>query len=126
MDRTVAQIGLSTCCIFVMACSPNVRAETPSIDLKIEQITSGPKHHFFGYIGQCQTIPWNLSGRYILGLEIEQIDRMPRPEDAATIILIDTEQHNELVRLDKTHVEPAAGNDVLLESANPRDAVLLQ
>jgi hypothetical protein len=29
--------------------------------LKIEQLTSGTKQHFFGYIGQCQTIPWNAS-----------------------------------------------------------------
>lgn len=48
-------------------------AQISSFDLKIEQLTSGTKHHFFGYIGQCQTIPWNSSGQYILGLEIETI-----------------------------------------------------
>ena len=58
-------------------------AQSPLFDLKIEQLTSGSKHHFFGYIGQCRTIPWNASGRYILGLEIERIDRMPEPEEAA-------------------------------------------
>jgi hypothetical protein len=71
--------------------------------LKIEQVTYGTKHHFFGYIGQCQTIPWNESGRYILGLEIDRIDRMPKPGEAATIILIDTEDNNKIIRLDKTH-----------------------
>jgi len=86
-----------------MACPAGVRAETPSVDLKIEQVTFAPKHHFFGYIGQCQTIPWNASGRYILGMEIENIDRMPRPKEAAVVILVDTERHNEIIRVDKTH-----------------------
>ena len=39
-----------------------------SFELEVEQITHGPKHHFFGYIGQSQTIPWNQSGRYIVAL----------------------------------------------------------
>ena len=71
--------------------------------LKIEQVTSGTKHHFFGYIGQCRTIPWNASGRYIVGMEIDRIDRLPKPEEAATIILIDTQENNKILRVDKTH-----------------------
>ena len=70
--------------------------------LSIEQITGGAKHHFFGYIGQSLTIPWNASGRYILGLEIDRIDRMPKPGEAATVILIDTRRNNQILRLDKT------------------------
>jgi len=83
--------------------------ETPSLeqskpfDLEIEQVTFGKKHHFFGYIGQCQTIPWNESGRYILGLEIDRIDRMPKPVEAATIFLIDTHDNNKIIRVDKTN-----------------------
>ncbi len=64
-------------------------SESANIKLSVEQLTSGTKHHFFGYIGQCQTIPWNETGQYILGLEIDRIDRMPKPDEAATIILID-------------------------------------
>jgi hypothetical protein len=71
--------------------------------LKVEQVTTGTKHHFFGYIGQCRTIPWNASGRYIVALEIDTIDRMPRPDEAATIILVDTQQGNRIVPVDKTH-----------------------
>ncbi len=68
--------------VFVSS-SPDVQAQRASFELKIEPITSGTKHHFFGYIGQCQTIPWNASGRYVLGLEAtKSIDcpsrRMPR------------------------------------------------
>jgi hypothetical protein len=67
-----------------------------------EQITFGPKHHFFGYIGQCRTIPWSGDGRYILGLETGFIDRMPEPEDAAGIVLIDTQEGNKIIRVDSS------------------------
>ena len=80
-----------------------VQAQSSKFDLQIEQITSGSKHHFFGYIGQCQTIPWNASNRYILGMEMDRIDRMPKPEEAATIFIIDTQNDNKIIRLDKTH-----------------------
>ena len=97
-----------TGCVIIMTCAGLSRADTgwaaeSSFELKIEQITSGTKHHFFGYIGQCQTVPWNASDRYILGMEIEHIDRMPTPAEAAVIILVDTHQNNKIIRLDKTH-----------------------
>ncbi|MFY0652829.1 MAG: hypothetical protein JXQ96_12375 [Cyclobacteriaceae bacterium] len=73
------------------------------MSLEITQLTSGDKHHFFGYIGQCQTIPWNESGRYVLGLEVDFIDRLPTPEEYATIFLVDTQDNNKILRLEKTH-----------------------
>lgn len=86
-----------------MLFDPLCNFQSNEIRLEIEQITQGEKHHFFGYIGQCQTIPWNASGRYILGLEIDRIDRMPKPEEAATIFLVDTQANNMIIKLDKTH-----------------------
>ena len=77
--------------------------QPPPLRLKTEQVTSGSKHHFFGYIGQCQTIPWNASGRHILCLEIDHIDRMPKPDESATICLIDTHNQNQIIRIGKTH-----------------------
>jgi hypothetical protein len=72
-------------------------------DLTVDQLTSGEKHHFFGYIGQCQTIPWNSTGQYILGMEIDTIIRLPKPEEAATIFVIDTHDNNKIIKLDKTY-----------------------
>ena len=89
--------------LLLLLCSPSIRAQSSPFDLKIHQVTSGEKHHFFGYIGQCQTIPWNETGQYILGLEIDRIDRMPKPDEAATIILIDTYDNNKIIRVDKTN-----------------------
>jgi len=95
--------GVLISLFLMMMYSSGSYAQTPSFDLKIQQITSGSRHHFFGYIGQCRTIPWNASGRYILGLEIDTIDRMPLPGEAATIILIDTHENNKIMRVDKTN-----------------------
>src|SRR5688500_1790707 len=97
--QTARHVG----CLLMVMCVANARAEEPPFSLRIEQITFGTKHHFFGYIGQCQTIPWNGNNRFILGLEIDNIDRMPKPEEAAEIFLLDTANNNEIVRLDKTH-----------------------
>jgi len=104
-DRKRLPMGLLLAVSFILclAKTPCVRAQSPSFDLTVEQVTSGTTHHFFGYIGQCQTIPWNASGRYILGLEIDTIDRMPKPQEAATVILVDTHQNNRILRVDKTH-----------------------
>ncbi len=102
MKRVIPLSSISVCFILLFACSSGIQSHSDSFDLKIEQVTFGTKHHFFGYIGQCQTIPWNASGRYILGLEIDRIDRMPRPDEAAAIILIDTQDDQEILRVDKT------------------------
>lgn len=74
----------------------------PGWDLAIEQITFGPNHHFFGYIGHARTIPWNETGRYILSLRTSFQDRMPAPADAAEVVLIDTQRNHEVVVLDRS------------------------
>jgi hypothetical protein len=61
-----------------------------ALELEARQITHGPQHHFFGYIGHVQNIPWNKSGRYILALRTGFQDRMPRKDDVAEIVLLDT------------------------------------
>mgnify|MGYP001153170030 CR=1 FL=1 len=88
VSRIIPLFSLAVCFVLLLACSPSILAQSSSFDLKIEQVSFGTKHHFFGYIDQCQTIPWNATGQYILGLEIDRIDRMPKPEEAATIILV--------------------------------------
>tara|TARA_Y100001972_G_scaffold128838_1_gene192047 strand:- start:5587 stop:6918 length:1332 start_codon:yes stop_codon:yes gene_type:complete len=90
-------------CFFMLSCTQEKKQTAEEFELKIEQLTSGPKHHFFGYIGQCQTIPWNASGQYILGMEIDTISRMPLPDEAATIFIIDTKDNNKIIYLDKTY-----------------------
>jgi len=63
------------------------KKKEPPIEFTIRTLTSGPKHHFFGYYGIC---PWNKSGRYLVCLESSFQDRMPYPGEAATIGLVDS------------------------------------
>jgi hypothetical protein len=60
----------------------------PRIECKVRALTSGPKHHFFGYYGIC---PWNKSGRYLVCLESGFQDRMPSPSESAAIGLVDSQ-----------------------------------
>jgi hypothetical protein len=69
---------------------------------RVRQVTFGPKHHFFGYFGHVQTIPWNKSGRYLLGLQTDFQERMPEPGEAAEIVLLDTQKNYEPRVIDRT------------------------
>jgi hypothetical protein len=59
--------------------------------LTVRQITTGPLHHFFGYIGHVQNIPWNKSGRYIVALRTPVRDHLPDASEPAEIVLLDTQ-----------------------------------
>ena len=76
-------------CLVALACA-RPEGTGPAPVLTREQITAGPKNHLFGYIGHVGTIPWNASGRYIVALRTDFVDRMPGPDDAAEVILLDT------------------------------------
>ena len=75
-------------------------AGDPSIQVK--QITFGPKHHLFGYIGHVQNIPWNQGGRYIVALQTTFQERMPNPGEAADIVLVDTQKDFAIKIVDQT------------------------
>ncbi len=68
----------------------------------LDQITRGPKHHFFGYIGHVGNTPWNGDGRYMALLRTAAQDRMPSPADAAEIVLIDTRSNNEETAVERS------------------------
>ena len=71
-------------------------------DVDIEQLTHGPKHHFFGYIGHVKNTPWNGSGRYMVLLRTGFQDHMPAPSEAAEVALIDTQQRNAVAVIDQS------------------------
>ena len=70
--------------------------------LEVTQLTRGPMHHFFGYIGQARTIPWNEGGRYVVALRSSFQDRMPKPGEPADVVLIDTTRGNEVEQVDRS------------------------
>ena len=66
---------------------------------EVRTLTSGPKHHFFGYYGIC---PWNRSGKYLLSLESPFQDHFPTQDEAAAIGLVDAESGS-FEKISKTH-----------------------
>ncbi len=74
----------------------------PVFTTEVKQLTTGPKQHFFGYIGHVQNIPWNKSGRYIVALQTDFQDRMPKSGEAADIVLLDATDNYALRVVDQT------------------------
>ena len=58
--------------------------------VKITALSSGPKHHFFGYYG---INPWDSSLRYHLSLETDFHNRRPVVGDSAAVGLIERQTH---------------------------------
>ena len=73
-----------------------------SIRFEVEQITTGPKHHLFGYIGHALTIPWNESGRYIVAMRTDFFKRMPKAGEPCDIVIIDTENNYTVTKVDES------------------------
>jgi hypothetical protein len=86
--------------VLCVSCNNNQQKKP---NFEVQQITSGPKHHLFGYIGHALTIPWNKSERYIVSLQNDFYKRMPLKGEAAEIILIDTKNDYNIIPVDKTY-----------------------
>src|SRR6187402_1352162 len=52
----------------------------------VRAITRGPRHHWFGYYDKFQ---FDVSNRFVLGLEANFEHRMPRPDDVIGIGMVD-------------------------------------
>ena len=65
----------------------------------IQPVSTSPKHHFFGYHDLC---PWDETGRYLLAMEVDFLDKMPKSGEEAGVCLIDTKNNNKIEVLAKT------------------------
>jgi len=100
--RSVPRGVLKTAVLLPFTAAPLILWAALEWDLELSRVTSGPKHHFFGYIGHVRNIPWNSDGRYIVALETEFQDRMPQANDAADVVLIDTWRDNAVRVIDRS------------------------
>ncbi|QDV37370.1 TolB-like translocation protein [Tautonia plasticadhaerens] len=75
------------------------RAEVVRAEAPVRAVTSGPKAHFFGYYDKC---PWDATGRYLLGMEIGYCDHQPEPGDELTVGMVDLEEGDRFIPLDRT------------------------
>jgi hypothetical protein len=101
---------------------PNfAQGRSGNIALEIEQITFGSNHHFFGYIGQSLTIPWNKKENYMICLSSTFHDHLPGKNEAANVNLIHLDSKKDgrykVEKLDESQGwNPQQGHHVLLES----------
>lgn len=58
--------------------------------MDIQRLSTGSKHHFFGYYG---INPWDRTSRYHLALETDFHTHRPLPEDVAVVGLVDRYTH---------------------------------
>jgi len=58
----------------------------------IRQVTHGEENHFFGYIGQSLTIPWNGTGRRIVALRTLFLDHLPGGDEPAGVVLVNLDK----------------------------------
>jgi len=90
MRRTKSSRCVVSLALFVCVCGVLTTADAAPPRLEVKQLTTGPLHHFFGYIGHVQNIPWNGNGRYIVTLRTPVRDHMPEAHEPADIVLLDT------------------------------------
>ena len=76
-------IILGTVCIPII-----YKEKLQNLKVEIEQVTFGSNHHFFGYIGQSLTIPWNKKGNRLICLSSSFHDHLPGNDEAANVNLI--------------------------------------
>lgn len=53
-------------------------------------LTRQPGHHYFGYYDKC---PYDETGRYLLALETDFMERPPSPDDVARIGIVDLQEN---------------------------------
>lgn len=62
----------------------------------VRAITTGPKHHWFGYYDKLQFSP---GGRYVLGMEVDFEHRSPTPADVIRIGMVDLRDDDRWIEL---------------------------
>ena len=67
--------------------------------MSMRPITSGPKHHWFGYYDKLQFDP---SNRYVLGMEVDFEHRSPTPGDVIRVGMIDLADGDRWIELGDT------------------------
>ncbi|MCC6487645.1 MAG: hypothetical protein IT364_09110 [Candidatus Hydrogenedentes bacterium] len=71
-------------------------------EIAVQQITQGPLHHFYGYIGHVGNTPWDGTGQFMVVLRTHFQDRMPEANESADLVLLDAHDGWRAERLDET------------------------
>ena len=99
----LASLGrVSLCLSLAVGVAISGMAAEGALSVSSRQLTVGPFNHFFGYIGHVQNIPWSGDDRYILALRTSFQDHLPDVTEPADVVLIDTVQHDRVIKLTET------------------------
>ncbi|MDG2383026.1 MAG: hypothetical protein P8N76_15265 [Pirellulaceae bacterium] len=74
----------------------NVKAEQRSAFPPVRTITSGPRHHWFGYYDKLE---FDSTNRYVLSNQVDFEGRTPRDTDAIRVGMIDTANNDKWIDL---------------------------
>ncbi len=92
IQKTSAGLGGLILAPNLFAFTKNTAFNTTNLPyFSVRKLTSGPKHHFFGYYGMS---PWNRSETNMVCLESDFHDRLPNPGETASIGLVHPENGN--------------------------------
>ena len=69
-------------------------ADSSQFHVSVQQITFGPKHHWFGYYDKLEFSPTN---RYVLSNQVNFEHRSPRADDVIQVGMIDLKNGNEWI-----------------------------
>jgi hypothetical protein len=87
--RTFGELAMRSMAVAPFAAAFQSAAPAKDWKLEVSQLTRGPKQHFFGYIGHVQNTPWSGDNRVLVALQTGFQDRMPKPGEAAAVVLVD-------------------------------------
>ena len=101
LNGTKRRIAWGAAAIICLVCWVG-GASQAQLSYEVRQLTSGPSHHFYGYIGHAGNSPYSADGRYLVALRTTFQDRMPGPQDAAEIVLLDAQKNYTETKIDET------------------------
>ncbi len=101
LNRTKRRIAWSAAALICVVSWVGGASQT-QLSYEVRQLTSGPSHHFYGYIGHAGNSPYSADGRYLVALRTTFQDRMPGPQDAAEIVLLDAQKNYAETKIDET------------------------
>ncbi|HET9469140.1 MAG TPA: hypothetical protein VFO48_12035, partial [Vicinamibacterales bacterium] len=88
--------------LLLLCVTSAVGSSQAQLSYEVRQLTFGPAHHFYGYIGHVGNSPYSADGRHLIALRTTFQDRMPGPQDAAEIVLLDATRNFAETKIDET------------------------
>ncbi|HVK09289.1 MAG TPA: hypothetical protein VM597_10975 [Gemmataceae bacterium] len=98
MDRRVF-LAASLAATAGRSAAQPAREKPETINVPAAAVTTGPKHHWFGYYDKT---PWDATGRYLLAMEADFCDRQPQPGEAVRVGMVDLTKDGEFIPLART------------------------